>query len=78
MNQAEQTGQETISLHQLFAEELSAVNQMLDAVAFVVGELSPLDPEYTELHNERIMLEQTRLYLIARIEDRIPHPLLGE
>lgn len=69
---------ETITIEQLFAEELSAVNEMLDAVAWLLDELSPEQPEYTELHNERIMLEQTRLYLLARLEDRVPHPLLGE
>jgi len=68
---------ETISLQQLFTEELTAVNNMLDAVGFLLDQLDMNEPHYAELHNERMMLEQTRLYLIARIEDRIPHTLLA-
>ena len=67
----------TISLSELFAEELSSVNQMLDAVNDVLCATDADTEIYAEMQNERIMLEQTRLYLLARLEDRIPHPMIS-
>lgn len=70
---------ETISLEDLFREELRGIDEMLDCICFLLEtELSPTDAEYSELHNERIMLEQTKHYLQARLLNEIPHPLIRD
>ena len=69
--------QETVSIEQLFREELAGIDEMLEAVCYLLeAEFDPTDPEYAELHNERIMLEQTKVYFQARLLDEIPHPLI--
>ena len=63
---------ETVSIEQLFQEELDAVIDMMNALEAILEHADPLDSEYYELKHEILKLEFTGQYLADRLNDDVP------
>jgi len=64
--------EESISIEQLFQEELDAVVDMADALAVILQDCDQFSPEYWEVKSEIVKLEQTAEYLMDRLDDNVP------
>lgn len=64
--------EETVSIGQLFEEELDAVLEMVTALRVIRAEEQLNAEEYFEITNDIVKLEMTAEYLNDRLNDEVP------
>jgi len=69
---------ETLTLEELFQEELDAVLSMAAALEDMMQDIPAHDPEYTLMQQELIKLNITATYFDDRLNNRVPNRWLRE
>jgi len=69
---------ESLSLEQVFLEELMAVNEMATALTSLIESRDIRDTETSSMREELVKLQMTALYLEDRLTDSIPCRWLRE
>ena len=66
------------TLKPILKREQAYIIQMIAELEQILSELDPFSDEYYTLNNDRVMLEQTALYLERRLQGSIPPEYLKD